>query len=327
VLYVSGKVVADDGNPITDEVLIQSNCEGNVRTEGYTDRKGTFSFEFGNTKNRMLSETGLATDTTTTANFPGDMRRNNPRDWRKCELKAVSSGFTSQVVDLGTKPQAFGNINIGNIALHRIVPVQGLTISANAAQAPVEARKHYEKGLDEKKNGNLEAADQQFRKAVDAYSKYAVAWLELGRVQIAKRDIAGARQSFHQSIVADDKLLGPYQELAQLAARDKQWQEVADTTDQLLRLNQDFPEFWFYNCVAKYYLGNLDGAENSALQGAKVDTEHRIPKMEYVLGQIMVAKGDYPGAAQHLRKYLSLLPNGPDAADAQKRLDEALKPR
>jgi tetratricopeptide (TPR) repeat protein len=328
VLYVSGKVVADDGNPITDEVLIQSNCEGNVRTEGYTDRKGTFSFEFGNTKDRILSETGLATDTTTNANFPGDMRRNNPRDWRKCELKAVSSGFTSQVVDLSTKPQAFGNVNIGNIALHRIVPVQGLTISANAAQAPVEARKHYEKGLDEKNKGNLEGADQQFRKAVDAYPKYAVAWLELGRVQIAKKDIAGARQSFQQSIAADDKLLGPYQELTQLAAHDKQWQEVADTTDHLLKLNPaNFPEFWFYNCVAKYQLGNLDGAENSARQGVKIDTEHRIPKMEYVLGQLLVAKGDYPGAAEHLHEYLRLLPNGPDAADAQKKLDEVEKLR
>jgi tetratricopeptide (TPR) repeat protein len=325
VLYVSGKVVADDGNPITDKVLIQSNCEGTVRTEGYTDRKGTFSFEFGTTKNSKLSEAGLATDTT--ANLPG-MRRDNPQDWRKCELKAVLSGFTSQVVDLSTKPRAFGNVNIGNIALHRMVPVQGLTISANAAQAPPEATKHYEKGLDEKNKGNLDGADQQFRKAVDAYPKYAVAWLELGRVQIAKKDIAGARQSFQQSIAADDKLLGSYQELTKLAAHDKQWQEVADNTDHLLKLNPaNFPEFWFYNCVAKYQLGNLDGAENSARQGVKIDTEHRIPKMEYVLGQILVAKGDYPGAAEHLREYLTLLPNGPDASDAQKKLDEVEKPR
>jgi tetratricopeptide (TPR) repeat protein len=321
VLYLSGKVVTDDGTPLTDRVLIQSNCEGTVRTEGYTDRKGTFSFEFGNTKNRMLSETGLATDTRASAS-PGAMRQNTPRDWRKCELKAVSSGFTSQVVDLSTRPPAFGNVDIGNIVLHRLAPVEGFTISANAAQAPPEARKVYEKGLEEKKNGNLDAAEENFRKAVDAYPQYALAWLALGRVHMEKKDLAAARESFQQSIAADAKLMGPYQELAQLAARNQQWQEVADNTDQLLKLNSAVPEFWFYNCVSKYHLGDLDAAQYSALQGVRIDTEHRVPKMEYVLGTILAERHDYTGAAQHLLRYLSLMPEGPDAADAQKKLDE-----
>ena len=321
VLYVSGKVVIDDGAPISDRVLIESNCEGTVKTEGYTDKKGAFSFEFANTRNRVLSEAGLASDAQAGATSPTMIRENAPRDWRKCELKAVSSGFTSKIVDLGTNPPAFGNVNIGNIVLHRMVPVEGVTISANTAQAPAGAKKNYEKGLEEKKKGNLDSAQQEFRKAVDTYPQYAVAWFELGRVQIEVKDIAGARKSFHQSIAADAKLMGPYQELAQLAARDKQWQEVADTTDQLLKLNSaDFPEFWFYNCVSKYHLGNLDAAVNSGLQGLRVDREHRIPKMEYVLGAILAQKHDYPGAAQHLRNYLVLSPDGSDAAEARRQL-------
>jgi tetratricopeptide (TPR) repeat protein len=204
-----------------------------------------------------------------------------------------------------------------------MVPAEGLTISAKAAQIPAEARKDYDKGLEEKKNGNLDAAEMRFRKAVETHPQYAVAWLELGRVQAQKRDIAGARQSFHQSIAADAKLLGPFQELAQLAAHDKQWREVADDTDQLLKLDPaNFPEFWFYNCVAKYYLGDIDAAENSALQGIRIDTQNQVPKMQYVLAQILAGKKDYPGAVEHLHKYLSLSPNGPDAADAQRRLEE-----
>ena len=326
VLYLSGKVVVDDGTPLNDRVLIQSNCKGTLRTEGYTDQKGGFSFEFSNTRNRTLSETSLANDTPAIRAHPSDMRQNNPRDWRECELKAILGGFTSQVVDLSGRMPAFGNVSIGNIVLHRIGAVEGLTISPKGAHVPDEARKDYEKGLEEKKNGKLDAAQQKFQKAVEGYPQYAVAWLELGRVQAEKKDVAGARQSFRQSIAADAKLMGPYQELAQLAARDKQWQEVADTTDQLLKLNPlNFPEFWFYNCVAKYHLGNLDAAENSALQGVKIDTEHRIPKMEYVLGTILVQKHDYPGAAEHLHKYLSLAPHGPDASDAQKKLEEVEK--
>ena len=328
VLYVSGKVVIDDGAPISDRVLIQSNCDGTVKTEGYTDKKGTFSFEFGNTRNRALSGARPASDASVSIISSREMRENAPRDWRKCELKAVLSGFTSKIVDLSTNLPAFGNVNIGNIALHRMAPVEGITISANTAQAPDGAKKNYEKGLEEKKKGNLDSAQQEFRKAVDAYQQYAVAWLELGRVQIAMKDVAGARQSFHQSIAADAKLMGPYQELAQLAARDKQWQEVADITDQLLKLNsEDFPEIWFYNCVSKYHLGNLDAAESSGLQGVKVDRQHRIPKMEYVLGTILAQKHDYPGATQHLGNYLVLSPDGPEAEDARRQLAEVDKQR
>jgi tetratricopeptide (TPR) repeat protein len=324
VMYLSGKVVVDDGSPLIERALIQSNCKDTVRTEGYTDQKGRFSFEFADTRNRALSETGMASDTPATVTFPADMRQNNPRDWRECELKAVLPGFTSQVVDLGGRMSGFGNMNIGNIVVRRIWPVNGLTVSAKAA--PDRAMKDYEKGLEEKKKGKLDAAQQKFRKAVAEYPQYALAWLELGRVQTSQNDVAGARQSFHHSIAADPKLLGPYQELAQLAARDKQWQEVADTTDQLLKLDPlNAPEFWFYNCVAKYQLANLDAAENSALQGIKIDTEHRIPKIEYVLGVILVQKHDNSRAAEHLRKYLSLAPNGPDAADAQKQLEEVEK--
>jgi TolA-binding protein len=47
--------------------------------------------------------------------------------------------------------------------------------------------------------------------------------------------------------------------------------------------------------------------------------------MEYVLGAILFQKSDYPGAVLHFHEYLRLLPNGPDAAEAQKKLEELAK--
>jgi tetratricopeptide (TPR) repeat protein len=238
-------------------------------------------------------------------------------------LRAVLPGFVSQVVPLASRAPAFGNTDIGTIQLHRMSAGEDLTVSATTARAPDKARKDYEKGLEETKNGKLDSAQEKFQKAVEAYPQYAAAWLELGRVQAQKNDAAGARQSFHQSIAADGKFIRPYRELALLAAHDKQWQKMADTSDQLIKLNAlDFPEFWFYNSVAKFHLQNYDAAENSALQGIKIDPEHRIPKLEYVLGIIEAQKHDYRGAGEHLRKYLSLSPNGADAADTRKNLEE-----
>ena len=317
---LSGKVVVDDGTPLANRVLIQSNCHGVVRAEGYTDSKGAFSIQFSN---KEFGGASLASETPATHLDPNAVREDSARNWRDCELKAVLPGFVSQPVDLGARTPSIGNTNIGTIVLHRAATVEGSTTSATSAGVPDKARKDYERGLAEKKNGKLDSAQEKFQKAVETYPQYAEAWLELGRVQVQKNDAAGARQSFHRSIAVDSKFVSPYRELAQLAGHDKQWQELADTTDQLLALDaMDFPEAWFYNCVAKFHLENVEGAENSARQGIKIDAEHRVPKLEYVLGTILAQKGDPQGAVEHLHKYLSLSPNAPDAAEAKKKLEE-----
>jgi tetratricopeptide (TPR) repeat protein len=235
----------------------------------------------------------------------------------------VLPGYVSQSVPLASRAPAFGNTDIGTIRLHRPSSGQDLTVSDTSARAPDKARKEYDKGLEDEKNGKLDNAQDKFQKAVAAYPQYAAAWLELGRVQAQKDDGTSARQSFHQSIAADHKFISPYRELALLAAHDKQWQEMADTSDQLIRLDaQGFPEFYFYNSIAKFHLQNYDAAENSARQGIKVDTEHRIPKLEYVLGITEAQKHNYQEAGEHLRKYLNLSPNAADADDTKKKLDE-----
>jgi tetratricopeptide (TPR) repeat protein len=317
---VSGKVVLGDGSVPKDRVLIQSDCHGVITAEGYTDPNGAFSIQF---TNKEPGQASTASEAPTTHIGSNDIRYNTPRNWRDCDLRAVLPGFVSQVIALGTRAPELGITDIGTIQLRPMSAGQDLTVSATSAQAPDKARKDYEKGLEDAKSGKLDNAQEKFKKAVEAYPQYASAWLELGRVEAQKNDGVGARQSFHQSIAADGRFIGPYKELALLAAHDKQWQEMADTSDQLIKLNAlDFPEFWFYNSVAKSHLQNYDAAENSARQGIKIDTDHRVPKLEYVLGIIEAQKRDYQGAGEHLRRYLSLSPNAADAADTRKKLEE-----
>jgi tetratricopeptide (TPR) repeat protein len=317
---VSGKVALDDGTSLKDRALIQSDCHGVITAEGYTDTKGAFSIQF---TNKEPNQASTASETPTTRVDPSTIRYDTPRNWRDCDLRAVLPGFVSQVVALGSRTPSFGNTDIGTIQLHRLSAAEDLTVSATSARAPGDARKDYEKGLEDTKNGKLDSAQEKFQKAVQAFPQYAAAWLELGRVQAQKNDTAGARQSFHQAIAADGRFISPYRELASLAGHDKQWQELADTSDQLIKLNAlDFPEFWFSNAVAKFHLQNYDAAENSARQGIKIDPQHRIPKLEYVLGIIEAQKGDYQGAGEHLRKYLSLSPSAAEAADTRKKIED-----
>jgi len=143
---LSGKVVVDDGTPILNRVLIQSNCHGVVRAEGYTDSKGAFSIQFSN---KEFGGASLASESPATHLDPNAVRENSARDWRDCELKAVLPGFVSQPVDLGVRTPAIGNTNIGTIVLHRAATVEGSTSSATSLGVPDKGkttRKDLQKG-------------------------------------------------------------------------------------------------------------------------------------------------------------------------------------
>src|SRR5712672_2913640 len=46
-VFLSGKVVIDDGSVLAESVSIQTVCKGRRHTETHTDSHGGFSFQFG----------------------------------------------------------------------------------------------------------------------------------------------------------------------------------------------------------------------------------------------------------------------------------------
>jgi tetratricopeptide (TPR) repeat protein len=87
----------------------------------------------------------------------------------------------------------------------------------------------------------------------------------------------------------------------------------------------NFPQDWFYQALSFYRLQDIDGAEKSATEGFKIDTEHRVPKLEYLLGVLLAQKKDFVGAAEHVRNYLRIAHNPPDAANVNKWLADLEK--
>jgi tetratricopeptide (TPR) repeat protein len=324
--------MVDDGTVLTDSVMIQSNCKGRIHTEGYTDSKGHFSFEINSLKASGgagiqaidSSPNPFGPDQSGTGFEQTPLGSDRLQDyWRDCELRAELSGFTSQVVEMAGKLNNMGLTDVGTIVLHRMGQVQGFTISATSASAPAKAKKEYEKGRELEKKEKWDPALVSFQKAVEVYPKYAIAWFEMGRVQVRKGDMGAARQSFHQSLSADSKFVGPYHELAQLALRDKQWQELVDATDSVLKLNPvNFPGDWLLNAAGNYNLQHLDVAEKSARRGLELDGQHQLPPLEYLLGAILAQKHDYAGALEHIRNYLRLAPHAADVETAQKQAEE-----
>jgi tetratricopeptide (TPR) repeat protein len=169
-------------------------------------------------------------------------------------------------------------------------------------------------------------AQKSLEKAVEIYPKYAAAWYELGMAYGQQKNSAEAQKAFARAIEADPKYLKPYMPSASLAMQEKKWEEVADTTDKLLRLDPvDYPGALMYNAIANINLHNMDAAEKSAREAVKLDTDHQFPRSEYVLGYILASKQDYPDALQLMKSYVERAPNAADVESVKKQIVELEK--
>ncbi|HKW19606.1 MAG TPA: tetratricopeptide repeat protein [Terriglobales bacterium] len=322
--FISGKVMVDDGTDVPDQVSIESVCNGRTHIETVTDSKGHFSFQIKSPNQPGVVSEDSSDSSQRSSDAAGLLNRRVNADpigdyLRTCRLRGYASGFTSNNVDLSAKVSENGMADVGTLVLHRLGQVEGSVVSVTTAQAPANAKKEYDKGRDSARNEKWEAAEKHFTRAVRTYPNFAAAWVELGRLQMRRGDAQAARNSFHQALSADAKFVLPYDQLAQLAASERNWKEVLDTTNTLLKLDPvNFPEDWLLNAVANYSLNHFDLAEASALKGLELDKEGRYPKLEYILGLSLAQRQDYAGALVHIHNYLRLAPLDPDAENVRK---------
>ena len=330
-IFLSGKVVMEDGTPPPEQVLIERVCNGNPRPEGYTDSKGRFSFQLGQ-NNQVFADASVG-------NMGRDPFSNSPQTSASsmrssgstvspligCELRATLAGFRSEPVNLFGR-RALDNPDVGTMILHRLAKVDGFTFSGTSAYAPKDARKAYEKGKELMGKKKWPEAQKEFEKATSSYEKYAVAWYELGVSYQAQGKVDDAKRCYAESMKADSKYVNPYAQMARLSAYERKWQETADYSDKLLKLNPyHSADVYFYGAVAYLNLNNLPTAEERAREALKMDPNHRLPKINQVLSVILSQKQDYPEAAANMRLYMKYSPEANDLDLAKQQLAEMEK--
>lgn len=326
-IFLSGKVMLEDGTPPPDSVVIERVCNGSVRPEGYTNSKGHFNIELGRNNTIMAdasTSTGLddgifgrssgAGGRPSMGGFGGATTGINERDLMGCEIRATLPGFRSESVNLSGR-RFMDNPDIGTIILRRLANVEGYTFSMTTALAPKEAKKSYEKGLDLIKKKKLPEALAEIEKATTAYPKYAIAWYDLGRLYEAQKRPDDAARAFESSIAADGKYVKPYMNLAYIQAQRKEWDKTAETSAKGIKLNPfEYPQLHYINAVSNYNLGKLDDAEKAAREASKLDAKGQMPRVDQLLGVILAQKNDIKGAKESFANYLK---KDPDSADAQ----------
>ena len=330
-IFLSGRVMLDDGTPPTDQVVIQTVCNGMPHSEGYADSKGYFSLELGANRgviqdaseysssgSNMGGLGGMSGNTSTMGGLgAGD------RKYMGCDLQAKLAGYRSQSVSLsGRRPM--DDPNVGVILLHRNGGhEEGSTVSMSSLAAPKDAKKAYDKGMDALKKKKYEDAQNNFEKAVELYPRYAVAWYELGRLRVSQNQDDIARGSFAEAIKADPKFVLPYLSLSYLELEAKRWQQLAEVTEKTIALDPfDYPQCYFFNSVAHFNLRELEAAEKSGLQAERLDTRNQFPQVHHLLGMILADRKDWDGAAQRFRNYLKLSPKAENADAVRNQLSQ-----
>ena len=305
---LSGKVLVQGGADIMKDTFVILDCGTGDRARTTVDLQGRFTL--------MLDDRGAANDAGPGLGHAG-------AEWMGCTLRAEAPGYRSSTLQFGGHESGVVDVGVITIAPVAVQPGDGeSTVSVASLAAPDGAQKDFQKGQGQAKKGKWAAACEQFRKAIRAYPRYAVAWLELGRAQLHQNDVLGAEQSFQQATSRDSKLLPAYIELARVQSSQGHWKALAMTTATMVELApESSANFWFLDSAANYNLQNLQRAQSSAERGLRLDTAHQVPQLEYLYGLILGTEANYSSAVEHIKAYLSLSPRG-DIHQAQTRLNQ-----
>lgn len=345
-IFLYGRVMLDDGTPPPSSTQIKQICGGSQHTVGFTSGNGQFNVQFGSRSGNSIfdaSDSGWNRDDpfgnigALTGQSPNQMSGSASlaMSMAGCDLVADLAGFRSDRINMATR-LANDNPDVGIIVLHRLVGVEGTSISMSTLNAPKDAKKAWEKGrqnLQATMLGKDRAADadkklanaeKDLLNAVTIYPKFAVAWSDLGKTRMLRQNPEGAKDAFLKAMAADGKLVDPYVAVGELALRDKDWDGAAQYLGKALQLDSvDYPLVWFEDAIVNFNLQHYDKAEKDARESLKLPAAQSNPHANELLGLILMNKHDYAGAREALTAYLATPAGTKDPARAQQALNDA----
>lgn len=319
VVFLSGEVRLEDGTPPPDAVVINRVCSGRTTLAAYSDSRGHFGFSVDGGSNNAAADAGQppanSSDLTKALNS-SSTQYSNPITTllRDCEVQLVLSGFRTESVRLTMRDTADDG-RLGTIILHPLSRSSALTVSATTAAAPSAARKAYDKALEAMTKEKWEAAEADLTQAVKVYPKFAIAWFQLGQLRLRRHRVADAVQAWNEARQQDPKYIRPFESLATLADQQGDWVAAEQASREWLQLDpDDYPSAYLINAIANARLNRPEVAEAAARAGLRLDKDRKVPRLNYVLGLILMQKQQFAESANYLRAYLELAPNARDAA-------------
>jgi len=301
-LLMRGKVVMEDGSAPNRSIGVERFCnDTGAQREAQTDKKGNYL-------------------------WPMEI---DPLNSRACVLRAAFVGYESTVIDISAFNWS-ADPNLPPLVLRRR-EAGSSNQDANIFSEdgiPLAARNAWNNAQKLVQKKNWPAAERELRTAVRLAPKFTRGWNALGLVCSNENKPAEARDAFERVAELDPKSLDALLDVARESIAAKDWTNAEKSAAALIKADtkQRYPEIYLHQATARFYLKDRDGAEASARTGIRLDRRREAPRIEYVLGVILEAKGDYAGAREHLAQYLALDAKTTDAADVRARMENLGKP-
>ncbi len=250
-----------------------------------------------------------------------------------CVLRASASGYESTVVPI-SHLNWWSDPNLPDIILRVRDASLGAENTINnsniyffSSSVPANARQPWNNALRAMEKSNWEVAERQLRIVVQYAPKMAEAWNYLGAVTERLNKHEDAARAFETASQTDPKLTAARLGLVRAYLDLKKWPEAEAAAGALIQEKADAqnPEIHTQLAIARYSVGNLEGAESSVQEAIRRDTKRLTPRSELVFATILEARGDFDGARAHLQRYLEIDPRAADAADIRERINNVGK--
>ncbi len=305
LIILHGKVTMEDGSPPPKMVVIEQLCSDQLSGDNVTltEKNGTFTWR----------------------------RSFNPMEDRVCTIRGVLGGYRSSSYSLPAMT-VFSDPNLPPLTMTakgsgtQLDIIAGSTEGAlfgGAKGVPESVQVPWSRALKAIQQNKLPEAEQQLTMITAKAPKFALGWNTLAIILDRENKPTDAFQDYRRAVEIDPKLTGAYMPLVRLSAAIKDWENADHFSTELIKQDTTakYPEARMIQATARYQLKNYDGAIASAGEALRLDgTKHKMNYAEYLMAVSMSAKKDYDGAAEHLRKYLALLPSTSPEVDSVQRL-------
>jgi len=196
--------------------------------------------------------------------------------------------------------------------------VHSPTVSAKRLAVPSKATSEYQKACGAFKGKKFPDAEEHLRRAIEFYPDYPAAWVVLGQVLESESKNDDAKAACAKAEDLDPGYVASYLCLAEFAANDSDWTNLAKLSAQALALDPiGNPYSLYYAADAGLHFNQLTQAEMHALAAVKLDEWHHLPELHLLLAQIYEAAGNVVGEAVQLREFLKVAANSKDAPKAR----------
>ena len=187
----------------------------------------------------------------------------------------------------------------------KLSAVRSTTVSVTSLKVPSKARSEYEKACDGSNKNKFEEAQQHARSAIDTFQDYSAAWVMLGVILEEQHKSQEARDACSHAATIDATYLPAYLCVAEVSARNREWERVLGSADLALGLKSEGnPYAYYYRAMACLHMNNPVDAKKSALQALEIDVNHDEPSLFFLLAEIYEREGDNANAITQLQQFL-----------------------